>query len=572
MKKIMTRKLSEDIDWGDSKLHPLLQRIYAAREIDSVEQLQYELKNILPYHDLHGIDAVVTCLHESLEKQERILIVGDYDADGATSTALAVRALRAFGFNDVDYLIPDRFQYGYGLTPEIVKVAITKKPQLLITVDNGIASIAGVEVANAAGIKVLVTDHHLAGQTLPAAAAMVNPNQPDDNSACNNLAGVGVIFYVMLALRGFLREQDWFEKQQIAEPNMAQFLDLVALGTVADVVTLDYNNRILVEQGLRRIKAGKCCAGIKALLQTAKGNYARIVANDLGYLIGPRLNAAGRLENMALGVECLLTDDASQARTIALQLNELNDTRRLIEADMRKQAFEAINNLHLEGELPTGLCLYDAGWHQGVVGILAARIKDKFHRPVIAFAKANDNEIKGSARSITGLHIRDVLENIAIQNPDLITKFGGHAMAAGLNLELNKYQDFATIFAAEVSKHLTAEDLAGYIYTDDELQPEDMRLEIAELLRNAGPWGQGFPEPLFVGKFNIIQQRLVGQKHLRLALQVSGDTEIINAIAFNVDLSIWPNYRCENIEAVYKLDVNEYQGNRSLQLLITHIS
>ena len=568
----MTRKLSEDIAWGDSKPHPLLQRIYAARGVDSIANLQYELKNILPYDGLLGIDAAVTCLYESLAKQERVLIVGDYDADGATSTALAVRALTAFGFENVDYIIPDRFEYGYGLTPEIVKVAIAKKPQLLITVDNGIASIDGVAAANAAGIKVLVTDHHLAGQELPAAVAIVNPNQPDDTFAGKNLAGVGVIFYVMLALRGFLRQQGWFAKQQISEPNMAQFLDLVALGTVADVVTLDYNNRILIEQGLRRIRADKCCAGIKALLQTANRKCARIIASDLGFIIGPRLNAAGRLENMAVGVECLLTDDANKALTISKQLNELNNTRRLIEADMRKQAMDAINNLHLGGELPTGLCLYDAKWHQGVVGILAARIKDKFHRPVIAFAKANNNEIKGSARSITGLHIRDVLENIAIQNPGLITKFGGHAMAAGLSLELAKYKDFTALFDEEVSKHLTAEDLAGYIYTDGELQPEEMLLEIAELLRNAGPWGQGFPEPLFVDKFNIIEQRLVGQKHLRLALQRSSDTKIINAIAFNVDLSVWPNYRCENIEAVYKLDVNEYQGVRSLQLVIAHIA
>lgn len=555
----------------DPQLHPLLQRIYLARGIESPQQLQYDLTNLPSYKELLNIDAAVECLYEALLQQQKIVIVGDYDADGATSTALAVKALRAFGFEHVAYLVPDRFKYGYGLTPEIVKVAAEMQPNLIVTVDNGVASIDGVAAAKKLGIKVLVTDHHLAGGELPNAVAIVNPNQPNDSFSGKNLAGVGVIFYVMLALRSWLRAQHWFEDNNMSEPNMADFLDLVALGTVADVVSLDYINRILVHQGLKRIRSGKSCSGILALLQVAKRKYRSVVASDLGFGVGPRLNAAGRLEDMSLGVECLLAETQSDAYILANELNDLNQERKGIEDEMRKQALQILDSFCLEKQLPVGVCLYDANWHQGVVGLVASRIKDKIHRPVIAFARVSENEIKGSARSINGVHIRDVLENIAIKHPELITKFGGHAMAAGLSLELSNYQSFCEVFANEVQDLVSEADLSGEIHTDGELCAADFELSVAEMLRNAGPWGQGFVEPIFVGEFEILDQRLVGEKHLRLTLGVSGSDKTVNAIAFGIDTNIWPNYRCSKLNAIYRLDVNEYNGFKNLQLVIERL-
>ncbi|KPJ68185.1 MAG: ssDNA exonuclease RecJ [Coxiella sp. DG_40] len=571
MQKIIVRKPTEGNGWDVKDLHPLLRRIYLNRGIKSSSELEYGTEHLLSYENLCGIDAAITCLWQALKKQQHILIIGDYDADGATSTALAVKTLKAFGYQQVSYLVPNRFKYGYGLTPEIAITAARSNPDLIITVDNGISSCEGVAMATQLGSKVLITDHHLPSENLPEADAIVNPNQHGDKFESKNLAGVGVIFYVMLALRKFLRDQEWFTTQEIPEPNMASFLDLVALGTVADIVNLDKNNRILVQQGLCRIRAGKCCAGIKALLQIAKRNYKRTIASDLGYVLGPRLNAAGRLDDMSLGIECLLEDDANKALEIARQLNTLNNERRVIEVDMHQQAARELNNLQLDKELPIGLCLYDANWHQGVIGILASRIKDRLHRPVIAFAKVDDNEIKGSARSISGLHIRDVLNAVAAQNPELINKFGGHAMAAGLSLQLDKYNDFCAAFDQEVSKYLSPENLDKQIYVDGELTEEELCLDTAKLLRDAGPWGQGFPEPIFVGTFNIVQQYLVGNKHLKLMLNLPDNSQTIEAIAFNIDSDKWPNYQCNRICIAYRLDVNEYRSVSNLQLIIEYL-
>ncbi|MCK4609504.1 MAG: single-stranded-DNA-specific exonuclease RecJ [Gammaproteobacteria bacterium] len=571
MQKIVVRQPVPNSNLSSDDLSPLLTRIYQNRGICNNNEINHDLASLPSFEKLSGIKQAVDCLWQVLKEQKKFLILGDYDADGATSTALAVRALQAFGAKQVVYLVPNRFTYGYGLTPEIVQVAAGYKPDLIVTVDNGISSHAGVAVAKQLGIKVVVTDHHIAGASLPEADAIVNPNQPGDQFESKNLAGVGVVFYVMLALRKFLREQNWFAEQNIVEPNMAGLLDLVALGTVADIVKLDHNNRILVAQGLRRIRAGKCCAGIKALLKVAKRNEEQLTANDLGFAVGPRLNAAGRLDDMSLGIACLLADAEAAALQKAFELNNLNNERRVIEADMQQQAWRELSRLQLDKELPLGLCLYDANWHQGVVGILASRVKDRVHRPVIAFAKVDANELKGSARSVSGLHIRDVLDTIAAQNPDLISKFGGHAMAAGLTINLNGYQDFCDAFTKEVGKYLDQDDLAGRIYIDGELTAAELTLESAAMLRNAGPWGQGFPEPMFSGRFNIKDQRLVANKHLKLTLALDGSNQLIDAIAFNVDLDSWPNERCDNLNAVYRLDVNEYRGIKRLQLIVEHL-
>ncbi|GAB4223374.1 MAG: single-stranded-DNA-specific exonuclease RecJ [Gammaproteobacteria bacterium] len=552
---------------------PLLQRIYSARGIHAPAQLDYQLKQLLPFTTLKNIDAACELLHHALNQQQRIIIIGDFDADGATSTTLAVTALRALGAKHVTYLVPNRFEYGYGLTPEIVAVAQRWQPDLIITVDNGIASHEGVAAAIQAGIQVLITDHHLPAATLPVGAVIVNPNQPDDAFASKNLAGVGVIFYVMLALRSYLRDCHWFSEQKIAEPNMAQFLDLVALGTVADVVPLDHNNRVLVQQGLQRIRASQVRPGIQALLEIAKRDVSQLVASDLGFAIGPRLNAAGRLDDMSLGIECLLSEDINRAGELAAQLDELNRERKQIETSMQQEAFTILNKMKFAGEqqLPLGLSLYDPTWHQGVIGILASRVKDKFHRPVIAFANASETEIKGSARSIQGVHIRDVLDTVATQHPGLITKFGGHAMAAGLSLPVTHLADFSRAFADEVAKHVDATQLQRKILSDGELSYEELHLDIALLLREHSPWGQGFPEPLFDGVFTVVEQRLLGQNHLKMTLQLAEYARLFDAIAFNINPDVWPNHRCNKVHIAYRLDVNAYQGLLRLQLLVEHL-
>lgn len=571
MAKITLRPIKLEADFMPT-LHPLLERIYLARGISQASELERELANLLPYGDLMGITQACKVLAAAITQRHHIMIIGDYDADGATSTSLAVRILREFGAAQVSYLVPNRFEYGYGLTPEIVAVAARRKPDVLLTVDNGIASIEGVAAANALNIQVVVTDHHLAGEQLPAAAAIVNPNQPGDTFASKALAGVGVCFYVMLALRRELLAQDYFAERKLAVPKLAKYLDIVALGTVADVVPLDKNNRILVHQGLRRIRAGHCVPGIQAILTVAKRDITQLASSDLGFAIGPRLNAAGRLDDMSLGIECLLADDDATAMHLAQELNSLNVERREIEQGMQQEAMQGLAALNLEeNDMPFGLCLFDATWHQGVIGILASRIKDKFHRPVIVFADAGEGVIKGSARSVSGVHIRDVLDTIAKRHPTLISKFGGHAMAAGLSIQQTDYNQFSVAFDEEVRKLLCAEDLQGEIFTDGELSHDDFNLAMAELLRDAGPWGQAFPEPVFYGEFILIEQRIVGQNHLRLRVQLPKGEKVFTGIKFNIDLKKWPNHRAEKVKLAYKLDVNEYNNVRSLQLMVEHI-
>lgn len=569
-----------------ANIHPVLSSIYQARGIQNSDELNHELTGLLPFHSLYDIDKAAHIIANSIMAQQRILIVGDFDADGATSTALAIRALRQFGAHEACYLVPNRFEYGYGLTPEIVEVARHMQPQLLITVDNGISSIAGVKAAKDAGIKVVVTDHHLAADELPNADAIVNPNQPACQFQSKAACGCAVIFYVMTAVRIELRKRGWFAQRQ--EPNMAQFLDLLALASVADVVPLDKNNRILIEQGLKRIRAGKAIVGINALLKVGGKNATNLVASDLGFAIGPRLNAAGRLDDMSTGIECLLTDNEALALQYAEELNNLNEERKNIERSMQQQAVSWLESQNLSqfnevstnpDEQPWGQCLYDADWHQGVIGILASRIKDKLHRPVIAFANAelaegqsaDEQEIKGSARSIPGLHIRDALDILAKRRPDILTKFGGHAMAAGLSIRLNHYVQFQQEFDRICRELMTKEQLNQVIYSDGLLNKEDFNLNLAGLIKYAGPWGQQFPEPIFDGYFNIINQRIVGTNHLKLTLGIGNSQQCVDAIAFNIDLDDWTDESCQKIQCAYQLDINEFRGVRSVQLMIRHI-
>lgn len=548
---------------------PVLQRVYAARGIVSEEQLDKRLQALLPFNTLTGIDQAVARLEQALRDQQRILIVGDFDADGATSSALAVAALRSMGALHVEFLVPNRFEFGYGLTTAIIEVAKKWHPQLIITVDNGIASIEGVDAANAAGIDVLVTDHHLPAETLPRACAIVNPNQQGDHFQSKSIAGVGVIFYVMLALRRHLSSCGWFTSQDLPEPNMSQFLDLVTLGTVADVVALDQNNRILINQGLMRIRQGLCRPGIKALIEVAGRTCEQLRESDLGFVIAPRLNAAGRLDDMSLGIECLLCEDIDKARQFASHLDELNIERRRIETEMKDQAMQALDKLTLnDAALPVALCLLDQSWHQGVIGILAGRLKERYHRPVIVFAAVSEGELKGSARSVPGLNIRDVLAAVDKDHPGLITRFGGHAMAAGLSMQPEAFSAFQKALVEEVAKHLDLSQCEGEILSDGPLQASDLSLELAAILRESGPWGQQFPEPTFDNVFEILEQRLVGQHHLKLTLQHEQGTNVIDAIAFNIDLKIWPNPRARYMRAAYKLDINEYNGRKKLQLVI----
>ena len=553
-------------------LHPVLERVYASRSICDASDLDQSLSALLSWQALGGIHEAAELLADALSRRRRIIIIGDFDADGATSSALAVIGLRQLGAAEVGYLVPNRFEFGYGLTPEIVELAARARPDLLVTVDNGISSIEGVAAARAAGIDVLVTDHHLAGAALPDANAIVNPNLPGDAFASKALAGCGVMFYVLVALRARLRDGGWFEATGRVEPRLADLLDLVALGTVADVVPLDRNNRILVEQGLRRIRAGRCRPGVLALLEVGGCDASRAVAADIGFAVGPRLNAAGRLTDMSAGIECLLTDDAAAARRMAGELDRLNRERKEIESVMQEEALAVLSELRVDDEdtgLPWGLCLYDAGWHQGVTGILAARMRERTHRPVIAFAPSGENEIKGSARSVPGLHVRDVLDAVAAHNPGLVRRFGGHAMAAGLSLREGDYDAFALAFDNEVRARMDERDLVGELLTDGELRGDEMTLELAELLRSAGPWGQGFPEPLFEGEFGVTGARVVGARHLKLSLAADGHAPM-PAIAFNIgDLERAP--RGGRVRAAYRLDVNEYRGQRELQLRIEHI-
>jgi len=551
-------------------MHPVLRRIYSSRNITRPEELDTSLNGMYPYQQLLGIEKAVLLLTTAIKKQQRILIIADYDADGATGCALAIRGLKAMGVSDIHYLVPSRFEFGYGMSPELVEVAAELNPDLIITVDNGISSIDGVQLARENGIDVLITDHHLARERLPNANAIVNPNQPGDSFASKNLAGVGVVFYILAALRAHLRDINWFAENGIKEPNLATLLDLVALGTVADVVPLDFNNRILVSQGLARIRSGRCIAGIKALLSVAKRSASRVSASDLAFAIGPRLNAAGRLEDMSLGIECLLCDDAVQSLAMAEQLDELNRERREIQQEMQEFAEQEISIMSIEEDLPFGICLYKEGWHQGVVGILASKIKEKLNRPVIAFANDRDGLLKGSARSVKAVHIRDLLDSIAGQDPDLIVRFGGHAMAAGLSIRTAVFERFRTVFDNEVRRHLHAEELAGIVLTDGDLTAADMNLSLAETLENSGPWGQEFPEPLFDGIFEVEDRKIVAEKHLRLLLKLQDSNITCDAIAFFTDDEDWPR-QVDRVQAAYRLNVNEYFGNRKLQLIVEYI-
>ena len=560
--------ISEEIN----ELPPILQRIYAHRGISNEEEINHSLAKALPPGKLLNVEAGVELIHRCMQNDQRILIVGDFDADGATSTALFIRALKSFGCSNAAYLVPNRFEFGYGLTPEIVEVAAQSDPALIITVDNGISSIEGVAVAKARGIDVLITDHHLPGRELPQADVIINPNQNGDNFPSKHLAGVGVVFYVLSALRALLRENDWFTEKQLAEPNLAQFLDIVAVGTVADVAKLDYNNRILVDQGLRRIRADKCCAGIRALLTVAGKKLFCVCSTDLGFVVGPRLNAAGRLEDMSLGIECLLTDDEAHALELAKQLNDLNEERKQIEFDMQKQALDVLKSNKFENidAHRFGIALYDVDWHQGVIGIVAARLKEKFHRPVIVFAQTNETELKGSARSIPGLHIRDAIDLLATRYPKLINTFGGHAMAAGMSIPKENFDEFAIAFNQVIEELVTPEQLEAILLSDGELKENELSLDIAELLFRGGPWGQGFPEPIFDGVFNVNDHRIVGKHHLKLNLTPAGGRQKIDAIVFNIEKYQWQEDANE-VRIAYQLVINEFRGARSAQLIVQHL-
>ena len=569
------RILRRDVPAGDKLCDdPLLDRLYRSRHIKNVNQLDRTLNAMHHPNLMSDMDSAVTFLLEAYQKQQKIVIVGDFDADGATSTALAVLALRQLGFANVTYLVPNRFEQGYGLSVAVAQEALALGVELLMTVDNGVSSHEGVAFLKAQGVKVIVTDHHLPPETLPNADAIVNPNLAHCGFPSKNLAGVGVTFYLMLALRAKFREVGLFDAKN--QPNFTELLDLVALGTVSDVVPLDQNNRILVYQGIARIRAERCRCGIRALAEVAKRDVTRFVAADLGFSIGPRLNAAGRLDNMSVGVELLLAENMETARALALELDGLNQARKEIEQGMKLEALTICQNLFanataLETEIPYAIVLYQSDWHQGVLGILASRIKDQFHRPVIAFAQDQAGILKGSARSIPGLHIRDVLERVYSQHPDLILKFGGHAMAAGLSIQESRFGDFRQIFNQTVSELLAEDQLQDTIWTDGELHANLLNLATAETLRQGGPWGQAFPEPMFDGEFKILQQRLVGEKHLKMMVEPKLGGPLLDAIAFNVDTRYYPDLSVKTARFVYKLDINEFRGNRDVQLLVDYI-
>ena len=570
--RIVRRTIAGDIASLGAHLHPVLRRVYAARGVRSAYELNFSLERLLPVSTLEGVSAAADLLLEH-RTRGRVLVVGDFDADGATSTALIVRALKAWGFASVDFLVPNRFEFGYGLTPEIVALAAERSPTLIVTVDNGISSIAGVAEARSRGIDVLVTDHHLPGEQLPDANVIVNPNLAGSRFASRALAGVGVALYVMAGLR---RRMDEEGLTPPGAPSVAEFLDLVALGTVADLVPLDANNRVLVAQGLRRIRAGRCTAGIRALLDVAGRREADLTTADLAFAVAPRLNAAGRMHDMTIGIQCLLTDEPAAASMLAARLDQLNRERRAVEARMQADALAAVRRLDASnpGALRrSGVCLYHESWHQGVIGLVASRLKDRLRRPVIAFAHAGEGVLRGSARSVAGVHIRDVLDAIAVRHPDLIAKFGGHAMAAGLTLELAKLDRFANAFDEEVARWIDPSLGADWVETDGELAVHEIALDTASALRDGGPWGQAFPEPCFDGIFAIRNARVVGERHLKMWVEVPRTGRSFDAIAFNHmeqgnAAVLLPE---GEVQLVYRLDINEYQGERRLQLLVDHV-
>ncbi|HXG28201.1 MAG TPA: single-stranded-DNA-specific exonuclease RecJ [Nevskiales bacterium] len=562
MRRRIQRRSPQAADELPAGLHPVLRRVYLNRGIGTAADTDLSLSRLLPFHTLKGIDQAVELLCEALRRQWHVCVIGDYDADGATSTALVVSLLRQFGLAQVSYLVPDRFRYGYGLTPEIVALARLRRPDLLITVDNGIASVEGVAAARAAGMRVLITDHHLPGKVLPQADAIVNPNQPGCDFPSKALAGVGVAFYLMSALRARLRADG-----QGQGPSLVGWLDLVALGTVADVVSLDHNNRILVEQGLRRLRAGRARPGIQALLRVAGRDVTLATSSDLGYAVAPRLNAAGRLDDMGIGIECLLSDDEDRALQQARRLDQLNRERRALQQQMQEGALADLAGQLDAGELPVGLCVYDPQWHQGVTGPVAGRLKEHYHRPVVAFAPAEPGLLKGSGRSVAGFHLRDALDAIATRNPGLITKFGGHAMAAGLSLETARLDEFRHAFDREARRWLDASALDGVIESDGELAPAEISLALAEALLGAGPWGQGFPEPLFDGAFEVLERRIVGERHLKLHLRPLAGGAPLAGIAFGSVAGAEPGQR---IRAAYRLGINDYAGRRCVEAVVEY--
>ncbi len=593
-----SKRETMSVDGADAMLSPLLKRIFENRNLTDPAELTYPLARMLPPDTLKNGDLAAELLFSALKSQQNILIIGDYDTDGATATALGLICLRAMGADNINYLVPNRFEFGYGLSPEIAEVAVRKMPDLVITVDNGINSVQGVSLLKQRNISVIITDHHLAGPRLPDADAILNPNQPGCGFSSKMLAGVGVMFYLLLLLRAKLKAANWFEDMNLTRPNLAEYLDLVALGTVADVVPLDYNNRILVAQGVARIKAGRGRPGILALMEVGARDYRNIVSSDLGFVIAPRLNAAGRLDDMSIGIECLLTNDSVRAREYAQMLNEINLERRAIEQKMQSQAMKIVRGIvnsakqnearqneakqnkagqnktrqnKNENELNlNGFCLYKPDWHQGITGLVASRVKDKTDQPVIAFAHAMNNKLSGSARSISGLHIKDMLENISSEYPELIVKFGGHAMAAGLTIDVADFDAFKAIFHNHVADHFDSAGATSVIHTDGDLSENEITLDNAEQLRVAAPWGQGFPAPLFDSVFIVTAQKVVGKHHLRFTLQPPDGTCRFEGIAFRAIEPGQPIPQLERIHAVYQLDVNEFRGKRSLQLIIEH--
>jgi len=542
-------------------LDPIHARLFQTRGVMSASELDYSLAQMAPVGSLEHTDEAVDLLLQ--HRDDRIIIVGDFDVDGATSTALLMRCFSAFGFKEVDYLVPNRFEYGYGLSPEIVRVAAESSPGLIVTVDNGVSSVAGVQEANNLGIPVLVTDHHLPADELPAAAVIVNPNLNGSKFASRNLAGVGVAFYLAAAL-GRRLEQDGIAG---AAKIPVQFLDLVALGTVADVVPLDHNNRILVQQGLQRIRAGRTVAGISALLEQSGRQSSRIVSTDLGFAIGPRINAAGRLEDISIGIECLLTDDYNAALQHAGVLDEINKQRREIESTMREQAFAYVDGLG-NRRWPSCVCLYESAWHQGVVGLIASRVRERCHRPVIAFARESKGFLKGSARSVAGVHARDLLEAVSAQHPGMIDKFGGHAMAAGLTIAEDQYAAFAAAVAEQLDRLYPQADFSGAIVSDGVLPDDSINLNFAKSLRDAGPWGSGFEEPVWSGDFAVVEQRTVGENHLKMRVHAANGGTVVDAIAFNQAGDAWRGV----VKLAYRLDVNEFRGRETAQLIVEQIS
>lgn len=568
-KTILTRSIPEQVRIAG--LDPVLHNIFSSRGITQSDELDRGLAKLPSPWLLSGMQTMVDQLYSAIRQQKHICIVADFDADGATSCAVAYRGLQMLGANSLSFVVPNRFEYGYGLTPEIVDLVSQKGADFILTVDNGISSVEGVFAAKKSGIKVLITDHHLPGSVIPDADAIVNPNLSDDGFPSRHIAGVGVIFYVLMALRIRLREMGWFQENLIPEPNLAQLLDYVALGTVADVAVLDAVNRILVHQGLLRIRSGYAHAGIQALIAIAGRNAAGLQAGDLGFSIAPRLNAAGRMQDMSLGIQCLLTDDIHLAKQLAERLDVLNKDRREIEGQMKQEAMALLSEMKSldDKHVAAGVCLFDEGWHQGVIGILASRIKDRLHRPVIAFAPGDMGEIKGSARSIHGIHIRDVLSEIAAEHPEILSKFGGHAMAAGLTIKRHDYPHFVLLFSSAVASKLSEIDVRQKILSDGQLDDGHLNHGFAEQLQSVATWGQGFPEPMFDGVFDVIQCRIVGQQHLKFVLRPAFSSQLLDAIAFFAEHAEgWLG--CRKIRAVYKLDINEFRNQRSLQLQLEY--